>query len=140
MLTSNNFGTNFFPSQLSDTVFRYTFAKTHGREPSAWGLDAQNTVTTLLTDRTRGSLPASAELLSVPGVRVLALKPAEDGNGAILRLKNDTEQDVVTEVSFLGQKARLLCECDVLEREIRPLSGNRITVPAGKLMTVRFCL
>ena len=138
MLTGNNFGTNFFPSQLSDAVFRYTFAKRHGREPSAWGMDAGNTVTTLLTDRSRGTLPPSAELLSVPGVRVLALKPVEDGNGGILRLKNDTERDAVTEISFRGQKARLLCECDVLEREICPLSGNRITVPAGKLMTVRF--
>lgn len=137
LLTCNNFGTNFFPSQLSDALFSYTFARRHGRKPSEWGHDVQSPMTTIYTNCCRGTLPSSAELLSVPGVRVLAFKPAEDGDGFILRLRNDSAEPVETSVSIWGRKAELCALCDALERKISPLSGDRITVPEKTLVTVR---
>ncbi len=140
LLTCNNFGTNFFPSQLSSANFTFTFARRHGRKRSAWGASANMHPTTILTDRTRGELPLSAELLKAEGVRVLAFKRAENKNGYILRIINDTAQDIETAVSVWGQDIKLLAECDVLERDIKPLCGNRVTVPKGRLTTVRFLI
>ncbi len=138
MLTCNNFGTNFFPSQLGSAVFSYTFGGLHGRKPAEWGAAAKMRPTTILTDRSRGEFPESAQLINAQGVQILALKPAEDKNGYILRLKNDTASDAVVPVSVWGREIRLLTECDVVERNIRVLSGNTVTVPAGKIATVRF--
>ena len=78
-----------------------------------------------------------ADLLSVPGLRVLTLKRAEDKNGLILRLMNDGSAAVTAPVRILGRPAALLCECDVLERDLAPLSGDTVTVPAGGLATLR---
>lgn len=140
MLTCNNFGTNFFPSQLSSAVFSYTFAKLHGRDPAAWGMSANMRPTTILTDRSRGELPLSTELLCADGVRILALKQAEDGNGYILRLKNDMDTDVETPISVWGRDITLLAECDVVEHDIRTLMGHVVFVAANKIVTVRFRL
>lgn len=138
MLTCNNFGTNFFPSQLSSAVFSYAFAKLHGRDLAAWGLSANMHPTTILTDRCRGDLPLSADLICADNIRILALKRAENGNGYILRLKNDAKTDVKTPISVWGRDIMLLAECDVVERDIRVLDGNVVSVSAGKISTVRF--
>jgi hypothetical protein len=137
ILTCNNFGTNFFVSQLSDALYRFTFAARHGRDAALWGAAAMETPSCWLGQAGSGKAPARAELLSVPGLRVLTLKRAEDENGLILRLKNDGGAAVTAPVRILGRPAALLCECDVLERDLAPLSGDTVTVPAGNLATVR---
>lgn len=138
LLTCNNFGTNFFPSQLSSANFTFTFAKRHNRELSAWGASVNMAPTTILTDRSRGELPSSAELLKIEGVRVLAFKKAEDKRGYILRLRNDGSKNVNIPIKIWNREIKLMAECDVLERDIDELSGNIVNISAGKMKTVRF--
>ncbi len=137
ILTCNNFGTNFFVSQLSDALYRFTFAARHGRDAALWGAAAMETPSCCLCRAEGGEAPVRADLLSVPGLRVLTLKRAEDKNGLILRLINDGSAAVTAPVRILGRPAALLCECDVLERDLAPLSGDTVTVPAGGLATLR---
>ena len=140
LLTGNNSGTNFFPSQLSSANFTFMFARRHGREPSAWGAAANSGIYTILTDRSRGELPLKAEFLKADGVRVLALKTAEDKNGYILRLINDTTENKTVPVSVWGKRIKLIAECDALERDISELDGNTVKIPVGKFVTVRFII
>ncbi len=137
IVTCNNFGTNFYPSQHSDAVYRYTFAAARGRDRYAWGAAAAQSCISVLTAGQGGSLPPMGELLSVPGLRILTLKRAENGNCLILRLQNDTQAALTAPVTLMGRAARLLNECDVLERDLAPLTSSCVTVPAGHLATIR---
>lgn len=129
VLTSNNFGTNFFPSQLAAATFCYSIAKRRGRSRALVGSAACSQIATLLTDRSRGSLPMQDELLTVTGGRVLTLKVAEDGDGLILRMINDADTPATASVSVMGKRAMLVCECDVLERPL----DTRLTYEAELL-------
>ncbi|MGI5919908.1 MAG: glycosyl hydrolase-related protein [Christensenellales bacterium] len=137
LLMSNNFGTNFYASQLSDTVFSFTFAKRHGRSPSAWGADAAARPTAMLTDRCRGTLPARDELLEAGELQVLAYKHAEDGNGMILRLFNPSGSECAAALRIRSKKAALIAQCSAVEEDLRPLCGDAVTLQPGQLMTVR---
>ena len=137
LLMSNNFGTNFFPSQLSDAVFSFTFAKRHGRNLNAWGADAAMKPSVMLTDRCRGSLPARCEWLETGELQALALKRAEDGNGLILRLFNPSNAEHTAALRIRGRKAELLALCSAVERDLRALSGDEVTLRPWQLMTVR---
>lgn len=137
VLSSGNFGTNFFPSQISSATYRFTVAKTRGRSPALLGMDNMSRVATILTDRSRGDLPESFELVDVSGARILALKEAEDGNGFILRLINDSDEYRKISVSMWGKRADICYECDVLERNIRECTENEVTVSPHGLCTLR---
>ncbi len=137
VLTCNNFGTNFYTSQLSSAVYHYTFAAARGREKYAWGAAAARPAYAVITIGPAGVETPVRELLDVPGLRVITLKRAENKNGLILRLQNDTDCDVTAPVTILGAPVTILAECDVLERDLNLLSGNAVTVKAGKLATIR---
>jgi len=137
ILTCNNFGTNFYTAQVSDAVYRYTFAAAHGRDRYAWGAKAAETLTHVVTSGVSGNLPAAETVLSVPGLRILTLKKAENKNGLILRVQNDTGRDVTASAVICGKASEVLALCDALERDTEALEGREFTVPAGKLATVR---
>lgn len=137
VLTCNNFGTNFFTSQLSDALYVYTFAGRHGRAPAEWGAAAAETVSGVFSYGAGGTEPGRAEFLRVPGLRVLALKQADDGRGWILRLKNDTDGTVTAPVTLLGRPARLLAECSLPETDEKALGGSAVTLDAGRLGSFR---
>ncbi|WP_431930258.1 glycosyl hydrolase-related protein [Micromonospora sp. RP3T] len=70
--------------------------------------------------------PAARSGLRVDGAQVSAYKPAEDGDGAVLRLVNPTSTEVVAAVSGL---AGPLVECDLAEQPVGPVvPGDAITL------------
>ena len=79
----------------------------------------------------------STDFLSVDGVRVLAFKTAEDKNGYIIRLRNDTENEIKTKIRIPGKEVKEIFECDVLERIQRIITDKAITFPPKKLITLR---
>lgn len=62
-----------------------------------------------------------------------AVKPAEDGNGYIVRVYNDRPDTIKTTLFAKGKKMSLT---DMLEREISPTNGN-LTLKGYKIATVR---
>lgn len=69
----------------------------------------------------QGSLPLTQSLIQVTGnVRVIALKPAENGDGLVLRLGSDSGCDEPVSVSMPGLSRA--CGVDLSEGEISPLS------------------
>ncbi|MGW9195273.1 glycoside hydrolase family 38 N-terminal domain-containing protein [Micromonospora chersina] len=78
--------------------------------------------------------PASTSGLRVDGAQVSAYKPAEDGEGAVLRLSNPTSAEVVATVSGVDGD---LVECDLAERPTGAgLVGHRL--PLGPFATRSF--
>lgn len=137
VLCCNNFGTNFFASQLSDVVYEYTFAGRHGRDPDTWGAGAAETVCGCFGRGSGGNAAGSEEFLRVPGLRVLELKRADDGRGHILRVVNDGGETVTADVTWMGKPAKLLALCELPERDVKELRGSELTVRPGRMETVR---
>lgn len=91
-----------------------------------------------------GSLPMKDSFLQIEGnVKVTALKPAEDGQGVIVRMHNLQE----TEVSAIMRTRKEIVRAevtDVLERKKQTLADKgkeiALTVPAGAVRTVYLAL
>ena len=62
-----------------------------------------------------------------------AVKPAEDGNGYIVRLYNDRPDTITAKLTAQGKKLTLT---DMLERKIAPTDGN-LTFRGYEIITVR---
>ena len=137
VLSCNNFGTNFFPAQLASPTYRFTLGKARGRDRALFGADAVSGIFTILTDRSRGNLPTSNDLITVSGGRIITLKPAEDKDGFILRLINDSDEWSEVKVSIHGKPSDIAYECDVLERNIRKCRGEKVKVAPHGLSTLR---
>lgn len=84
-----------------------------------------------LLDRAHpGDLPASSgDLVSAPaGVAVAAMKPAEDGNGVIVRLQNCRDAAAAASITLHPLLQRASSPCDLLERPVAagPLPGRGV--------------
>lgn len=138
ILTCNNFGTNFYTSQVSDATYRYTFAARHDRNAYEWGAKAAELSTYCVSKgKGEGDLPEMGTFLTVPGLHILTLKRAENANGLILRVQNTTDGEISAPVTLWGKAVQSLTECDALERDLHLLQNNTVTVSAGKLATYR---
>ena len=62
-----------------------------------------------------------------------AVKPAEDGNGYIVRLYNDRPDEITAQLTARGKKLTLT---DMLERKIKSTDGN-LTFRGYEIITVR---
>jgi hypothetical protein len=99
LLCANNFGTNFAVSQTGSLLFRYRITTGSGAmtdgEATRLGWEAVTPPETVFTPgRGLGPLPLSGSFLSLEGdpLVLLAAKPAEVGEGLILRCWNPTAQ------------------------------------------------
>ncbi|WP_422742210.1 hypothetical protein ACN27B_28290 [Micromonospora sp. WMMD754] len=101
--------------RLDDGESTVTTAAAHRRAPlRAWQL------------RPGAVAPVATPGLGVDGAQVSAYKPAEDGDGAVLRLVNPTSASVVATVSGL---AGTPVECDLAERPVGgAVVGDGITL------------
>lgn len=101
LLFANNFGTNFSVTQSGPALFRYRFefaAVSEVPSPWSWGRDA---VTALETAWLPGDPRRScASMVQVDGAQLLALKPAEDRNGWILRFWNPAPSSCRARIGF----------------------------------------
>ncbi len=90
-----------------------------------------------------GVLPLATQALTLKGAVgvVTAVKPAEDGDGVIVRIRQDSEKD--RELSMVSERSRVwltptsLLEQTSLDREQQAQLSHSLTVPAHGLATFR---
>jgi alpha-mannosidase len=109
-------------------AFRYHEEPVSNLEAARFGWEtAMPLAGTVVPANPDGTLPTSGSFLDVTGdVIVTALKPAHDGNRAVLRLYVP-EADAV-EFSIAGREpltVNSLLECDLLEQPISPRIDDR---------------
>lgn len=90
-----------------------------------------------------GELPAAVSFLQVEGLPLSAVKPAEEGEGIVVRLYNPTDRPLQGQISsFCPLRRMTLVGLD--ERAKAPLPHSlrsaRLTVPPGAIITVKLSL
>ncbi len=107
LLSANNFGTNFSVSQSGSLLFRYSLTTAAGQmsdvEATRLGSEAVTPCQTIFSEpRRAGHLPITDSLLRLQGdyLALLALKPAEDGQGLVVRLWNPAGETVESTVQL----------------------------------------
>jgi mannosylglycerate hydrolase len=105
----------------------------------------------------RGELPAAVGFLQVEGLPLSAVKPAEEGEGIVVRLYNPTDHPVqgqirsfwpLRRVTLVGlderASARGIGSSDFIPRAEAPLPHSlhsaRLMVPSGAIITVKLSL
>jgi alpha-mannosidase len=93
--------------------------------------------------RGKKSLPASASLCQVGPANVMltAFKDADDGRGAIIRLRETAGKDTVAAIKIALPGAKKATLCDLVERDRGPaeFSNGELKVPvkADSMAAVR---
>jgi len=151
-VAANNFGTNFAVSQSGTLLFRYAAAFHAGpASPAAASVFGEAARSPLVPVFTRHpgprTLPPAAAFLRVsdPGVRVLTLKTADDGDGCVVRLWNPEGRPVRVSVSLPRTRIARAVPCSMTEEAAGPglpVRGDSFAVRvAGRdLATVRLTL
>ena len=128
LLAANNFGTNFAVSQSGNLLFRYRIASAAGELPdcraAALGRQLAASLPPILTKHPGPRpLPPTGSVLAIdnPAVQLLALKPAEDGRGWVVRLWNTGREPARARLSLpilalAGVTKTTLAEEDTGER------------------------
>lgn len=119
---NNSYGCNFPQWMGGDYTFRYRLIPHRGdwRQGNVALLAFESVAPPLvgfsLGNRGTGSLPASLELIrELDGMELLCMKPAENGDGFLLRLREITGERHMVELTF-AQALGSLARCDLLER------------------------
>ena len=130
ILASNNFGTNFMCNQVFDGLYRYHIKREKSGDDSkraTWGEAMSLGRLAMITDRSRGELEPSGNILYTGERHCIALKKAEDCEKLVIRLWNHSDNITVPDVELFGEKCELI-PTDALEnadntaREIPPKS------------------
>jgi alpha-mannosidase len=152
---NNYWHTNFPRVQSGEFTFRYVLTSGAELNPAALSRAGREALTPIESGElmkndkvgTRGSLPAvPASFLTVSGdgIELEALKPAEDGNGYILRLLETSGRAGVARLSSLLLKFDRAWLCNAAEDNERELSvskdGVEVAVPPYAIMTLRAVL
>jgi alpha-mannosidase len=134
---NNHWGTNYRAYQDQPTLFRYVIRPYQGAQSNA---DATKAATRyaqpLLALLGRGPAPLGQSLLTVDSsdVTVTGLKPADDGDGLIIRLFNTSEKPAEATLSDNGLKYYLSATSEEAGKRIK---NNRLTFKPFELITVR---
>jgi len=152
---NNYWHTNFPRVQSGDFVFRYVLTSGNDLNPAALSRLGREALTPLevgeLTRNdkvgTRGSLPdTAASLLSLSGegVEMEALKPAEDGNGYIVRLLETAGRAAAVRLASGLLEIDRAWLCNAVEENQREIGakkdGLEITVQPHSVQTLRLLL
>ena len=104
---ANNFRTNFYLTQVSDSLFRYSITTYKGdwKKGKAYnfGWSFQNPlIPVCMNGKKEGKLPISYSFCDInqPNVLLLTLKQAEDGEGLIVRLMETEGKDTDVKVTL----------------------------------------
>ncbi len=153
-LYMNNVGTNFAVSQEGSCLFRYVIASTaaasvHPDTCNRFGASARHPLTAIYT-RHEGNrtLPPTSPWLQISDscIQVVTLKPALDGNGFILRLRNSRKEPVSAGIRFVGSPLQWVQPVSITEAPLDtpelPLEGDGFNVTLGPrdILTLRVCL
>lgn len=109
-------------TDIGSHVFRYAL-RPHGPEIGAAQLTAEARIfnTPLSIALSDGNPVVTRQIEPMPAdsqaIEIVAVKPAENGNGWIMRLLNLTSETVATRLRVPGLVAGC-CECDLMERPI----------------------
>ena len=148
--TMNNYWfTNYKASQDGLFTFRYSLTSDKHIDPGAaclFGESVQAPMRAVLTVPGEGSaskLPATASLCSVEpaNVMVTTIKPADDGKGLIVRLRETAGQETVARVALGASAGGKASRCDLIERvqEALPVDAKtvQIKLKANGMTTLR---
>ncbi len=152
---NNYWHTNFPRVQSGDFMFRYVVTSGNGLTPASLGRLARESLTPLETGELtrndkvglRGSLPATAaSLLSLSGegVEMDALKPAEDGNGYIVRLVETSGHSGAAHLHSRLLRFDRAWLCNATEQNQHEIAaqndGLEIAMPRYAIVTLRLLL
>ncbi len=144
----SNFRTNFPPHQQGDFLFRYSLTS-HAGDWQASGADAfgwsvgNPLAPTIAGGNGGGQLDNQASFAQVdpPGVRLSAVKRAEDGEGVILRLYDLEGRDQTATVTLPLVTIEEVHVTNPVEETIRELPSNahavQVPISASAVTTVR---
>jgi len=134
---NNHWGTNYRAYQDQPTLFRYMIRPYQGHQSN---MEATRVATRhaqpLLALLGRGPAPTGRSLLNVDAsaVIVTGLKPADDGDGIILRLFNTSEKPAEATLSGQGLNYYLSATHEKAGKEIK---NNYLAFKPFELITVR---
>jgi alpha-mannosidase len=134
---NNHWGTNYRAYQDQPTLFRYVIRPYQGKKSNA---DATKAATRhaqpLLALLGRGAPPSGQSLLTVDStaVTVTGLKPADEGEGLIIRLFNTSEKPAEATLTAHGLRYYLSATDEKAGSRIK---NNTLTFIPFELITVR---
>jgi len=152
---NNYWHTNFPRVQSGEFTFRYVLTSGADLSPAALSRLGREVLTPfetgqlIATDKVgaRGSLPASeGGFLNVEdeGVEVETLKPAEDGRGYVLRLRETSGRAHTVHISSRLFEVERVWETSAVEDDRREIpigkDGAGIALPASGIVTLRMSL
>ena len=148
-IMSNYWDTNFASSQGGDFNFHYAFVSGAGMDPAELTRLGWEAMTPLESDpvhasSSAGALPRDgAGFLSIdrPGVVLTTWKPAENGDGSILRLEDTSGRAGALHISSRFLRITAAWLTNILEENESELpagpDGIQVNVPAFGIVTVR---
>jgi len=137
-LMNNYWGTNFPAWQGGDFTFRYAITSGAGLDPAAATRFAWNALTPLERDDLSPSQDGStlpeqqASVLEIdPEVTLLTWKPAEDGDGSILRIQESAGKSSKVKIrsKFLSFEKSWLCNLVEDNQSELPAGGDALSFP-----------
>jgi len=145
---ANNFRTNFYLTQVSDSLFRYSIT-THkgdwrGAQVHKFGWSFQNSlIPVCMKGKKEGKLSVSQSFCEVdkPNVLLLTLKQAEDGEGLIVRLIEIEGKNTDVKVTLPFFTIVRAYRTNLVEENERILSAKKheikVPVKAFDIATIR---
>jgi len=149
-IITNNFCTNFHPSQVDDVLFRYSFRPHAGdwrrgdAQRFGWGVcHPLNAV--FVSGAGAGTLPASDGFIQVdsPDVNVLTVKRSERGDGIVVRLADLSGEGARARVSLPWWRIERAYVTSIAEERLSAISHTRhafeIELGTWDVVTVELC-
>lgn len=134
---NNHWHTNYRADQEGPTVFRFAI-RAHKRfvpeEAAMFGSACSQPL--IATQASSGSSPASRLRLSSDKVLAIALKPADDGNGQIVRLFGASGKTQNVKLRWSEPAPRQVWLSDTSEKRRQPVD-NAVEVPGWGVVTLR---
>ncbi|MCP5517504.1 MAG: hypothetical protein H7A45_09650 [Verrucomicrobiales bacterium] len=135
---NNHWGTNYRACQEGPVMFRYVLRPHSGYDPAAASRLAIATTQPLIPIRARGPRPDPRPRLTVedPAVLVCGLKPADDGQGLVVRLWGAAGRDAAVSLNWRAPAPVRSWLSDTGEGRGSEVQGD-VEVPGWGLVTLR---
>jgi alpha-mannosidase len=135
---NNYWHTNYRAYQEGPTIFRYAIrphAKYSAADAQRFGFErSQPLIVAAATERAQFQAPRLK--LNTPDVVVTAFKPADDGNGYVVRLFASGGKDVDLQFAWTGLEPKAVYRSNSLESKGEKV-GTAIHIPAWSVVTLR---
>ena len=130
---NNYWFTNYKASQDGDFTFRYSLTSDKTMDPAAASLFGESVQAPMRAVRTlpqrangQAALPVRMSLLSVEpaSVTVTTVKPADDGKGVIVRIRETAGKDTDAIIKLALPNGGKFSRCDLVERNQEALQAD----------------